>query len=244
MEFFTDITTNASNYCLLKIDKYNDKRKYKKIKIFVDPGVYELKNNKEFSQIHKLHKLVEKLAYYQKEGIQTNEYISIDYPNDMNEQFSDLFIKKSYQNNIRYKDINHYICTIQYNFMDIDSFITEFLKLEPIWKNNPNKIIGIGNLCRIMYPNDFSDMVFQILEREFKGRKIHIYGLALRLIRRYIPDLLKSGVFVSIDSTKFTRAVTNELKKRYGINCKKATRDIFFNEYVNEIKKEDLEVIY
>ena len=76
MIFFTDITTDASKYCLLNIKRYSDLRKYEKLVVFVDPSVYELTKSTEFSMVDEMHSML-------KEGaLRRNEYISIDYPDD------------------------------------------------------------------------------------------------------------------------------------------------------------------
>jgi hypothetical protein len=74
--FMTDISTDASHYCLLNIKKYDDKRKDTKQIIFVDPGVMELKKMDEYKYVEKLHWLANN-------NLKSNEYISIDYPCDM-----------------------------------------------------------------------------------------------------------------------------------------------------------------
>ncbi|NMC60186.1 MAG: hypothetical protein GYA51_12520 [Candidatus Methanofastidiosa archaeon] len=77
MKFFTDISTQISNFCLLNIKQYNNQKKYRKTLIFIDPSVYELKDSAEYSKIELLHELASG-------RLLENEYISIDYPCDMN----------------------------------------------------------------------------------------------------------------------------------------------------------------
>lgn len=139
--FFTDITTNASNYCLLNIKQLKNPKLLNKKEFYIDPSVYELKNNTEYSCINLLHKIANQNQYY----------ISIDYPCDMNIQYSELFIEKSIQNNLKYKNNSKYICTIQFKFNDFSDFLKQFNYLEENIDFS-NKIIGIGNLCRILYP--------------------------------------------------------------------------------------------
>ena len=229
MKFFTDITTNASNFCLLNIKKYYDPRKESKKIVFVDPGVYELKKHREYSQIELLQQLAQG-------ELKENEYLSIDYPCDMNLQYADEFIAKSIENNLRYAENPQYICTIQFRFQDFDSFRENWEHLE-CWVNFPQKIIGIGNLCRIMYPNEFTNDVFEyIISHTSKGQQIHFYGLSLRLIKTYIPLLERAGLVITLDSTKWTKAVTNTLKLAHGVCCRKATRDLYFFSYMDEIR--------
>jgi hypothetical protein len=202
--------------------------------LMIDPGVYELKKSPEYSRIDELHALVPTLG--------PGEFISIDYPCDMNEAYTDLFIKKTYDNNMRYKDEMRYICTVQSRLQDFDSFKEEWYKLEDIWMQCP-KIIGIGNLCRIMKPNEFTDNVFDfIIKHVGASRWIHVYGMALRIIKKYVPMMEKAGLKVSVDSTKWTRAATHSFKKKYGVMCRKANRDLYFWHYMNQLKERGLDV--
>ena len=237
MIFFTDITTNASNYCLLNIKRYHDKRKAHKILCFIDPSVYELKDRGEFSKITDLHALAQG-------GLLPNEYLSIDYPCDMNEALSEEFIAKSNANNLRYADNLQYICTVQSKFQDFLDFRLnwEYLENEIIFMD---KIIGIGNLCRIMRPNAFTENVIQyIIDHTSAGQWVHFYGLSLALMRRYIPMLEENGLIISVDSTKWTKAVNNTLKLAHGVCARKDTRDLFFLEYIKKIEEFAAEVVY
>lgn len=229
MIFFTDITTNSSNYCLLNVKRYDDPKKHAKKLIFIDPSVYELKTQTEYSNIEKLHQLVS--------NHQENEYISIDYPCDMNITHSDLFIQKSIQNNWTYKENLHYICTIQYDWMVFEDFKRRMLELEPIWAHM-KKIVGLGNMCRIMNPCKYLDDCFNwVCARAEQFYWIHIYGMSLACIRKYVPLLEYKGLKVSVDSTKWTRACTNQLKSQYGLNSSKQTRDLYFQSYIAAISR-------
>jgi len=283
MIFFTDITTNISNYCMLNIKKYNDNNKNNKKIIFIDPSVYELKNHAEYSRIDILHKLVKNLK--------KNEYITIDYPCDMNAYYTGLFIEKSYYNNILYSNIDNYICVIQFEFMNYQDFVFQFNRLKKIWENNDKKIIGIGNMCRMLLSakshydsailnknNDLkiiSDLenknltdkeqkklqkslnrikklheiefcinVFDYIKKNVKNKCVHIYGASLTLIKYFVSDLELNNIFVSVDSTKWTKRVHTRIPLDKAICCRKNTRDIFFLEYINEIKKNNIDVIY
>lgn len=235
MIFFTDITTDASHYCLLNINRYSDQRKYQKKMIFVDPGVYELKKKSEYSKIGFMRELIPNL--------ELNEYISIDYPCDMSPQYSKDFIQKSIDNNWAYHSNPKYICTIQFRFHNYADFKYRIEELSPIWKNT-NKILGIGNMCRIRKPDVFTDYVFSYLNSIAKeGMRIHFYGLWLSLIRKYLGRL-DAKCHISVDSTKWTQAVTTELKLKYGLNARKNTRNEFFLAYMQEINNAGINVIY
>lgn len=236
--FFTDITTNISNYCLLNIKSYKNKKKKSKKLIYVDPAVYELTKRPEYSKIDFMHNLMKKNLLLE------NEYLSIDYPCDMNLEYIDLFIKKSRDNNFKYRSNLKYICTIQFKFKDYKSFVKEAERLREIWEI-PNKIIGIGNTCRIMHPNSFINNLFRYIRNNMQEHKIHFYGLSLRVIKSsHFKSLLYSDFKISVDSTKWTRAVNLKLKKKHGVNSGKDNRDIFFLEYMKEIKKSGIDVEY
>lgn len=203
--------------------------------IFIDPGVYELKESTEYSKIDLLHELASG-------KLRDNEWVSIDYPPDMNESFSDLFIEKSIKNNIKYRDNPKYICTIQFKFQDFNDFTKQFEYLEE-QIDFTKKIIGIGNLCRIMKPDLFTDKVFSYLLNKPKYQ-YHFYGLSLSNIKTYLYYFVSRGQIVSVDSTKWTKACNSSLKRKYGLNCKKNTRDLYFLEYMNEIRKSGINVIF
>lgn len=271
MIFFTDITTNSSSYCLLNVNKLNDpKRKDKKV-IFIDPGVYELAKGLEYSKRDLCHQLtrnglpknefisidypcdmIQRFDWnkYWKEHCKkyklnpekdilkvTQPDIEIDY------YLCNMLIQKSYFNNLIHKDNPNYICTIQSEFLSYDSFVQEAEKLKPIWSNN-KKIIGIGNLCRIMKPNRFTDMVYSYIKDEMKGHQVHIYGMPISQIKKYAKLLESNGIILSCDSTKWTRRIHIHPPLDKSTFCRRETRDIYFLEYMKEIKKFVNEILF
>jgi hypothetical protein len=153
------------------------------------------------------------------------------------------FIQKSYYNNVLYADNSRYICTIQFEKESFHSFKVETKRLKKIWKN-PNKVIGIGNMCRIFNTNEFSDKLYRWIIKYMPNRRIHIYGMSLKHIKKYVPLLEAAYIEVSTDSTKWTRAVTKELKEKHGLNCNSKTRDLYFETYIKEIEKAGIKVEY
>jgi hypothetical protein len=232
MIFFTDITTNASDYCLCNIKSFYPKWKTRRKKklVMVDPGVHELVNRTEYSMIRQLHRLVEIIpAKY------PNTHISIDYPSDMNHQHAQLFIDKSVKNNIKYANEKHYICTIQFWHRNFSSFKDEAEKLKPIWLSCP-KIVGLGNLCRIMYPDQHTDDVFDwIINNLGFANWVHVYGMSFRCIVKYVPLMEEVGIKVSVDSTKWTRHVSRSHRTHEKIHCTRDTRDEFFLDYMDAL---------
>ena len=236
MIFFTDITTNISNYCMLNVKKYNDKRKLNKKIVFIDPSVYELKNSAEYSMLPLLHILANS-------KLPKNEFISIDYPCDMNQYYEGTFIEKSYYNNVNYATNNQYICTIQCKFGNFNSFVYQSERLRDIWEIE-KKIIGIGSLCCILHTNLFTDKVYQYIADNFQNKKVHIYGMPLRHIRKYIRLLDRNDIQLSADSTKWTKRIHKNPPLDLQICCRKNTRDIYFLEYMKEIAKETPVILY
>ncbi len=232
--FFTDYSTQISKYCLLNVKKYKDISKLDKIMYFIDPSVYELKDSNEYSNI----KLLEHLS--NAGNLKENEFISIDYPNDMNPQYSDLFIEKTMQYNKKYADNLNYIATLQFKFKDFNDFRQRFNELSE-YVDMSKKVIGIGNLCRIMSNNDFIDNVFDFLYNQIKIKQIawiHFYGLSKRVIEVCInkfKDL--NSVIISTDSTKWTRRVHKNPPLDKAICCRKENRDVYFTEYIKAIEK-------
>jgi hypothetical protein len=229
MKFLTDIKTDISNFCLLHIDRYNDKRKQNKKLCFIDPGVYNLKKNIEYPQFELLH-------YLAAGNLLPNEYISIDYPSDMNPEFEDYFVQETIRNNLRYADNPQYINTLQYKFCIFNSFVANFNHLKPLFWNK-NKIVGFGNLCRILYPNEYTDKVFAFIRENMSGiKQIHFYGLGLRVVKKYFPMFSSNQLQkISLDNTKWTKAVVNDLKFKFGLNCNRKTRNLYFWRYMKEI---------
>jgi len=257
MYFFTDITTVASNYCLLHVNKYGDKRKFKKKLVFVDPGVHALmKGAEDYPDIGLLHTLAGG-------DLLDNEWISIDYPGDMFPSRMAEFIELTNKNNFKYAENPRYIHTVQFHLSNTDerkihnqwmgsasgsledfaSFKANFDLLAPLFMDT-EKVLGLGNLCRIFHPNPLTDKIFDYVVGQSRGgfltnhkriKRVHVYGLGLRLIKKYVPGMEAAGIKVSTDSTKWTRAITRDLKFAHGVCCRKNTRDLYFTEYLKHI---------
>ena len=67
--------------------------------------------------------------------------------------------------------------------------------------------------------------------------RLHLYGVGLRFLRKY-GKALDNAFFLSIDSTKWTRAVNNKLKLKSGVCCRKHNRNEYFLEYIKVIENE------
>ena len=231
MRFFNDINAIPKyefKYLLVKIKHYKPIYKEMYDYVIIDPGVYQLKKQNEYDDIDKLH-------YLANGHLAPNEFITIDYPCDMNVKESDLFIRKSIENNIKYADNPQYICTIQSKFKDFEDFKYRFEELKPIFYNK-NKMVGIGNICRIIYDDIFAFKTMKYLYNNMDGIYwLHIFGMGLRLIRKYL--YLFENYNISIDSTKWKRAVTREIKYKHGLNVGKDTMLDFFLPYMDIINQ-------
>ena len=89
------------------------------------------------------------------------------------------------------------------------------------------------------------DLVFDYLLANVQNiDRIHFYGIGMQMIREYIVKLESKGLQITIDSTKWTRAVTKKLKLAHGVCCRKNTRDLYFTTSMNEIRKIGINVKY
>lgn len=234
--FFTDHSTEISKYCLLNIKNYSKISYLDKKMYFIDPSVYELKNKSEYSKINELHELANS-------ELPLNQFLSIDYPCDMNLGYENEFIEKSIANNKKYAKNTQYIATIQFKFKDFKDFEYRTQELFSILKSEntlDKKIIGIGNLCRIFHKSDFTEKTFSLLRKlaiEESIHWFHFYGLGIKLITQcceYFKDL---DITISIDSTKWTKRINKNGVLANAICCRKDTRNAYFLEYMKEIEK-------
>jgi len=239
MKFFTDKTVN-NPYLLIKIKDYirmKEKKpeklsKYKEV--FIDPGVYELTKNPCYSWEWDIN--VNDFL----DSLPKNHYFSFDYPCDMNINFTDIFLRNSWSNAKLFCYHSQYITTIQYEFNNYFRFVYWFSKYNNL--KIRSGIMGLGNMCRFPRLNNY---IKHSLDYAFLGcivGRIHIYGLCLDGIPYANKLAKKFKIELSIDSTKWTRAVTNNLKLKYGISCKSKNRQEYFDTYIQEIKNRGVEV--
>ncbi len=244
MKFYTDITTNASNLCLLHINKW---KKYLKIQntkkeILLDPGVYELKKSNEYSHVKMLHKLADYRV------MPEWFHMSIDYPQDMNPKYGKEFIQKTNTNNYDYFENPHYLTTLQFNvtMKNFRAVEGDFNSFKLAWDINKSlmfgKWLGVGGLCRF-YAHTSKAKLFLtkiakwiVKHKDVGFTNVHFYGLGLESIRIIAPILDKAGIEWSTDSTKWTRACTNQFKLNNGVCCRKHNRDQYFLEYMKLLK--------
>lgn len=229
MKFFTDKTV-INDYLLIKIKDYLKLKSFDRWKeIFIDPGVYDLTKSDKYSWEGKIN-IKEFL-----DSLPDNHYFTFDYPCDMNEKYTDLFLQKSWDNALKYHKHHQYITTVQFRLNNYWSFVEWF----DLYNALPIKsgILGLGNLCRFRTLNQYLKHTLDYAFSCCNHPKIHIYGLCLRAIPYTFNLAKRFNIKLSIDSTKWTRACSNELKKKYGyISCRKHNRQEFFDDYKNKIE--------
>lgn len=253
MIFFSPPSLSKFSHHLIHYDDFITEKENPNNILFIDPQVHYLERNIEYPHIHELHKIVPNL--------QSNQYISIDYPSDMNPSFSDLFIKKTYENNIKYSQNDQYICTVQFpisNYIklsngkliakpslhDFEAFVNNYNKIKHIVENNPNKILGIGNICKIRTICSFTDELMDfILEKRHKLHWIHFYGISLNLIKYYLKHLDRFFK-ISVDNVKWTFPNTPLLAQEFkNRSCNKFNKETYFMAYINKIKQKGIKII-
>ena len=188
--------------------------------VIIDPGVYDLKNNPEYSWEGTIN------IYDFLEGLPDNHYFSFDYPSDMNLKFEDLFIKKSWQNAINYSHCPQYITTIQGKFNNSTNYIKWFHKyneLEP-------KFMGLGNMCQHRTLNKFLKEVIPYIFKNCIAKRIHIYGLCKRAIPYADKMAKKYKKNLSVDQEKWQFFKTSTL------------RSMDLNLYLNDLIKKGVEI--
>lgn len=170
------------------------------------------------------------------DGLPENHYFSFDYPCDMNPKYQDRFLDKTWYNANKYCNHPNYIVTAQYQFNNYWCFTHWFDKYNQL----PIKsgIMGLGNLCRIMHLTEFMKHALGYAFKHCNHPRIHIYGLALRIIPYAFKLAKRFNIELSVDSTKWTRPVTNELKEQCrAVSCKAENRQLYFDTYIEELKK-------
>ena len=234
MKFFTDKSVK-NDYLLIKITDFIKLRNrnfdfsiWKEI--FIDPNVYELKKHYEYSWINDNPNQI----YDFLNSLQKNHYFTVDYPSDMNLKYQDLFIEKSWINANKYVNNSQYIVSVQFKHNDFWNFVEWFDKYNCL--NIKSQILGIGNLCRYKYLNEFMENILDYAISNCNHKRIHIYGLSIKCIPLAVRLCINYDIELSIDSTKWTRACTKELKENCGISCNRQNRQIYFNSYIDLIE--------
>ena len=229
MKFFTDKTVK-NDYLLIKIKDYLKMEDFSPWKeVFIDPGVYELKKSDLYSWEGEIN-ITDFLN-----SLPDNHYFSFDYPCDMNKQYTNLFIEKSWHNAQLYHLFPQYIVTVQFAYNNYQSFVEWFDKYNNM--DIKSGILAIGNVCRFNYLNEFVKHCLDYAFSRCKHNKMHIYGLSFRIIKYAYGLSKKYNIEFSIDNTKWTRAINNKLRSKYKVACTTSNRQEFFDEYLKTIKE-------
>jgi len=209
-------------YLIIKLSNYlkmtnEAKSKYKEI--MIDPGVYELGVSSRFSWEGKIN--IKQFL----DSLKINEYLSFDYPSDMNPKFTDIFLERSWDNAIRYCNHPQYIVTVQYPYNHYWWFTYWFDKYAKL--PHGSGVLGIGNLCKQRGCNPFVKhaLDYALINLPKDVERIHVYG-PNKIMIKYIQKLedLKKVRF-SIDSRKW-EFYKNSIERPY-----------WFKEYINNLKK-------
>jgi len=235
MKFFTDRTV-VNDYLLIKIVdywklKYKNEETFERWKeVFIEPGVYDLTKDCEYSWVTKMS--YNFMGQWIK-NLPANHYFSWDYPCDMNPQFTDYFLRKSWENALEYSKYPQYIVTVQSKFHDYMSFVEWFDKYNAL--DIKSGILGLGNICRLFYRDQYIKNTLLYAFKKCRHQKIHIYGLTLRLIS-YANSLAKKyGIELSIDSTKWIHACNNELSAEFVEDLKVGDLPESFLNYIKNL---------
>jgi len=229
LKFFTDRTVK-NEFLLIKITNYFKLKDYSKWKeIFIDPGIFELTKDYKFSWEGKIN-IKEFL-----DSLPDNHYFSLDYPGDMNLNYLDLFIYNSLNNAKMFCYHSQYIVTVQYKFNHYWNFTKWFNKYNKL--EIASRIMGLGNLCRFRSLNQYLKHTLDYAFSHCKHPRIHIYGLCLKAIPYAVKLAKRFNIELSVDSTKWTRPCTVELKKLCGLWFKHEYRQNCFDAYLDEIIK-------
>ena len=229
MKFFTDKTV-VNDYLLIKISDYWKMKDFSPWKeVFIDPGVYELTKNIEYSWVIRLEITYNYIKCFL-DSLPDNHYFSWDYPCDMNPAHTTLFLTKSWNRAIQYCNHPQYIITVQNEFNNYWSFVEWFDKYNAL--NISSGILGLGNICRFKYLNNYLKHSLDYAFSHTHHPRIHIYGLCLKAIP-YAHALAKRfNIELSFDSTKWTRCYHSS-----GLpSCSKENRQQYFDEYKKEIE--------
>ncbi|MDH3324493.1 MAG: hypothetical protein OEL89_02550, partial [Candidatus Peregrinibacteria bacterium] len=145
MKFFTYDYNRPERYnwpyLIVKLSNYFKLKKPDFYKfILIDPGVYDLieRDRYDWEGTINIPEFIDSLP--------SNHYFSFDYPGDMNPEFQDQFLTRSWENAIQYCGFKQYIVTVQYKFNDYYDFIFWFDKYNEL--TITSGIMGLGNICK------------------------------------------------------------------------------------------------
>lgn len=225
MKFFTDRTVR-NDFLLIKIGDYIKLKDFSRWKeIFIDPGVYELTKQKQYSW-EKWLNIWEFLN-----SLPKNHFFSTDYPCDMNPKYSKEYIDWTYERNHVYNGHPNFIVTVQSKFRDYFDFVKYFDIYNAL--HIESGILALGNMCRFRTLNHFLKHSLDYAFSHCNHPRLHIYGLCFKAIP-YANKLAKRfRIEFSFDSTKWTRACWQS-----GLpSCNKWNRQFYFDMYKKRLEE-------
>ena len=138
------------------------------------------------------------------QNLPENHYFSWDYPCDMNPNYTELFLEKSWNHALKYgQQCNQYIVTVQSKFQDYWNFVEWFDKYNSL--HIPSGILALGNMCRFRSLNQYLKHSLDYAFKHCKHPRIHIYGLCMKAIPYAFRLSKRFKIEFSFDSTKWTR---------------------------------------
>jgi hypothetical protein len=198
--------------------------------ILVDPGVYDLTKDYKFKWEGDIN-IPDFLN-----SLPNNHFFSLDLPSDMNLKYKKYFLEKSWQYAQAYCYHPQFIVTVQFYHNDYWSFKENFDKYNDL--NIKSGFLGIGNYCKQHFNNEFVKHTLPYIFKNTKWPRLHIYGLAMRIIPIAYNLAKRNNIDLSIDSTKWTRPINAFCRDLAGgLWFTHKYRQRFFDEYLNEIRK-------
>lgn len=156
--------------------------------LIIDCGVNGLKGKREYPYINEYPLLNLPFNVY---------WVCPDYPFDVGPDLTPLeCIEKSWNNIMKWKDLPHVICSIQYEFENLNSFKENYIKLY-----NLIKIIGIGNLCSSSNINFLKKVINFIINNNTEKKWVHFFGLNKKAIKYLLK--FNTNFEITIDSMKW-----------------------------------------
>ncbi len=203
-------------YLITKISKYLKIRDFTPYEtILIDPGVFDLID----SPCYKWEKKIDINDFL--ETLSSNHFFSFDYPCDMNEKYTKLFLRKSWENAQRFSSHSQYIVTVQYRYNDYWSFQEWFDKYNEL--DIASNFMGLGNICKQRGINEFLKHAIPYAFKNSKAKWIHVYGANKHLIH-YLKKLEK----------KYNKKVTVDNRK-WEFYAPSSKRPEYFQKYIEDL---------
>jgi len=228
-------------YPLVKITELKKLNKIEYDSAIIDVGVYDLVckyKDKPFpkERLEKTFEVLDSNELDKRWLVATADYPALPKEHGINIDYDN--VKESLNNWYYYAKAKNWkqgIFTLQtQSITDYDQIISDYMKFPLQLNGEEIPYIGIGSLCRLVKNKKDEKELFrkllQFVRERYPKSHIHVWGAS----KWHIEALYQYAD--SFDSTKWTRAPTSKLKKKYGKNCKnREQRKIFFDTYYEGI---------